>query len=93
MSKLFLGLYSYGHWFVHWDTLYQYGMTGLMDKKNGVNFTPTEVIIPTLQELCGYTFGGVGVLIFLATSRFKRNVKKPIPILRLLYALIERRDV
>lgn len=74
------------------DAFYQHGMTGLMSKYLGANFTPTEAMIATLQELYGYTFVfGVGVLIFLAASRFKRNVKKPIPTLRLLYALIKRR--
>ena len=76
------------------DALYQHGMTGLMNKYLGANFTPTEAMIATLQELYGYTFVfGIGVLIFLAASRFKRNVKKPIPTLRLLYALIKRKNV
>ena len=76
------------------DALYQHGMTGLMSKYLGANFTLTEAMIATLQELYGYTFVfGIGVLIFLAASRFKRNVKKPIPTLRLLYALIKRKNV
>ena len=76
------------------DALYQHGMNGLMNKYLGANFTPTEAMIATLQELYGYTFVfGVGVLIFLAASRFKRHVKKPIPTLRLLYALIKRKNV
>ncbi|MBQ8441965.1 MAG: hypothetical protein IJX29_01240, partial [Bacteroides sp.] len=33
------------------DALYQHGMNGLMNKYLGANFTPTEAMIATLQEL------------------------------------------
>ena len=55
------------------DALYQHGITALMNRYLGANFTSAEAMASTLQELYGYTFVfGVGVLIFLAASRFKR---------------------
>ena len=74
------------------DSLYQHGITGLMNRYLSANFTATDAMVATLQELYGYTFiFGIGVLILLAGSRFKKHVKKPIPTLRLLYALANRR--
>ena len=74
------------------DSLYQHGITGLMNQYLAANFTATDAMVATLQELYGYTFiFGIGVLVLLAASRFKKHVKKPIPTLRLLYALANRK--
>lgn len=74
------------------DTLYQHGITGVMNRYLAANFNTSDAMVFTIQELYGYTFVfGIGVLILLAASRFKRNVKKPIPTLRLLYALVKRK--
>ena len=66
------------------------GMADLVENKEGIwEYTTPEPLVP---ELYGYTFiFGIGVLILLAGSRFKKHVKKPIPTLRLLYALANRR--
>lgn len=89
------------------DTIYQHGITGLMNKHlseigyqvnvslldsmGRLGHIGTEAMVSTLRELYGYTFiFGIAVLILLAGSHFKKHVKKPIPTLRLLYALINR---
>ena len=75
------------------DSIYQHGITGLMNTYLAANYTATDAMIAALQELYGYTFVfGVGVLVLLAASRFKMNVKKPIPTLRILYALTKRKE-
>lgn len=70
------------------DSLYQHGITGLMNKYLAANFSETGAMVSTIQELYGHTFiFGIIVLLLLAGSRFKKNVKKPIPTLKLLYNL------
>lgn len=63
----------------------------LLDSMGRLSHIGTEAMVATLRELYGYTFiFGIGVLILLAASRFRRGVKKPIPTLRLLYTLAGR---
>lgn len=65
---------------------------GLLDSASQLSRIVTEAMVATISELYGYTFiFGIGVLILLAASRFKKNVKKPIPKLRYLYAMIARK--
>lgn len=88
------------------DAIYQHCLTGFMGKHlseigatvnmslaniaNG--YIGMEAMVATLRELYGYTFiFGVCVLILLAASRFKKDVKKPIPKLRFLYSTKRRR--
>jgi len=64
----------------------------LLDSANQLSHIGTEAMVATISELYGYTFiFGIGVLILLAASRFKKNVKKTIPKLRYLYAMIARK--
>lgn len=62
----------------------------LQNSMNNLNFIGTEAMLSTIRELYGYTFiFGVAVLVLLAGSRFKQNVKKPIPTLRYLYRMMK----
>ncbi len=87
------------------DAIFQHSMTGLVGKHLagiGANINMsianianggigTEAMIATLRELYGYTFiFGVCVLILLAASRFKKDVKKPIPKLHFLYTMMRK---
>ena len=64
----------------------------LLESTSQLSHIGTEAMVTTIRELYGYTFiFGIGVLILLAASRFKKNVKKPIPKLRYLYAMIARK--
>ena len=63
----------------------------LLDSMERLGHIGTEAMVATLRELYGYTFiFGIAVLVLLAASRFQKNVKKPIPKLRFLYAMMAR---
>lgn len=65
--------------------------TALLQSFEWFEHIGTTAMVYTLKELYGYTFiFGVIVLILLATSRFKKNVKKPIPKLHYLYAMVAK---
>lgn len=67
---------------------------GLLDSTNQLSQIGTEAMVATIRELYGYTFiFGIGVLVFLSASRFKKNVKKSIPKLRYLYAMIAKKNI
>lgn len=64
----------------------------LLDSMERLGHIGTEAMVATLRELYGYTFiFGIAVLVLLAASRFQKNVKKPIPKLRFLYAMTARK--
>lgn len=64
----------------------------LLESTECLNHIGIEAMIASLRDLYGYTFlFGIVVLILLAASRFKKNVKKPIPRLRFLYAIITKK--
>lgn len=65
---------------------------GLLNSMEQLGHIGTEAMVSTIRELYGYTFiFGIGVLVLLAGSRFKKHVKKPIPSLRLLYTLLSKK--
>lgn len=90
------------------DSIYQHGITALMNKHlteiglqvnssllqsvDSLKHIGAEAMTATLRELYGYTFiFGVCVLIFLAASHFRKNVKKPIPKLQYLYSMLSKK--
>lgn len=60
--------------------------SGLADMQAGVASIPASALVSAIRDLYAYTFVfAVGVMVMMALSRYRRNVKKPVPKLRFMY--------
>ncbi|MEE0991462.1 MAG: hypothetical protein UH542_00505 [Bacteroidales bacterium] len=72
------------------DAIYQHGLTNLtnihLEQINSI--IPIDALLSAIQQLYGYTFiFCISILIILATTRFKKDVKKPIVGIKYIYKL------
>lgn len=76
------------------DAIYQHGLTKITNQhlEQINNFVPTEAFVTAIQQLYGWSFiFCVLILILLAATRFKKDVKKPIITIKSIYKMTKNK--